>query len=35
MSIKVGDKIPSVTLNIMTKDGPGGMVSTIRTDLLG
>jgi glutaredoxin/glutathione-dependent peroxiredoxin len=25
MTIKVGDKIPSVTLNIMTKDGPGGI----------
>jgi len=25
MTIKVGDKIPSVTLNIMTKDGPGGV----------
>ncbi|MBI1986395.1 MAG: peroxiredoxin, partial [Rhodospirillales bacterium] len=25
MTIKAGDKIPSVTLNIMTKDGPGGI----------
>jgi glutaredoxin/glutathione-dependent peroxiredoxin len=25
MTIKVGDKIPSVTLNVMTKDGPGGI----------
>ena len=25
MTIKVGDKIPSVNLNIMTKDGPGGI----------
>jgi peroxiredoxin len=25
MTIKVGDKIPSVSLNIMTKDGPGGI----------
>ena len=25
MTIKAGDKIPSVTLNVMTKDGPGGI----------
>ncbi len=25
MTIKVGDKLPSVTLNVMTKDGPGGV----------
>jgi len=25
MTIKVGDKIPSVTLNVMTEDGPGAV----------
>jgi peroxiredoxin (alkyl hydroperoxide reductase subunit C) len=25
MTIKVGDKIPAVTLNVMTKDGPGAV----------
>ncbi|MBT3305824.1 MAG: redoxin family protein, partial [Alphaproteobacteria bacterium] len=27
MTISVGDKIPSVDLNIMTQDGPGGISS--------
>lgn len=27
MTIKVGDKIPSVTLNLMTEDGPGAMTT--------
>ncbi|MGJ3258240.1 MAG: peroxiredoxin [Rhodospirillales bacterium] len=27
MTIKVGDKIPSVTLNLMTEDGPGAVTT--------
>ena len=27
MTIKVGEKIPSVTLNLMTEDGPGGVTT--------
>lgn len=27
MTIKVGDKIPSVTLNLMTEDGPGAITT--------
>lgn len=27
MTIKVGDKIPSVTLNLMTEDGPGSVTT--------